>query len=207
MKKLLSLSVIIAAAVALFVAASPGVTGLKVGDTAPAFTLKNIDGKMYALKDIKDAAGNTPKGYIITFTCNTCPYAVMYEDRFIELHNKMAPKGWPVVAIQPNDPEIMPADNLEAMKKRAKEKGFPFLYLLDEGQKVYPQYGAERTPHIFLVDNTMTVRYIGALDDNAQDASAVKKKYVANAIKAVEAGETPDPSFTKAVGCTIKVKK
>jgi len=175
---------------------------VKVGDRAPEFKLKNVKGETISFDSYKDA-----KGYIITFTCNHCPYAIMYEDRLIALHKKYAPLGYPVIAINPNDPKIQPADSYEAMQERAEEKDFPFEYLFDEGQKVYPQYGAERTPHIFLVDKKKKVRYIGAIDDNAQDAEAVKVKYLENAITALQKGKKPDPDFTKAIGCTIKAKK
>lgn len=176
---------------------------LKIGDVAPAFTLENVDGKMVSLADYADK-----KGVILTFTCNTCPYAVMYEDRLNELHAKYAKQGWPVVAIMPNNTEVKPGDKMEAMKVRAEEKGFKFAYLDDSAQKVYPTYGATRTPHIFLLQNTdagSIVKYIGSIDDNAQDADAVKTKYLENAIEALEAGNEPDPAFTKAIGCTIKV--
>lgn len=175
---------------------------VKVGDRAPEFKLKNVKGETISFDSYKDV-----KGYIITFTCNHCPYAIMYEDRLIALHKKYAPLGYPVIAINPNDPKIQPADSYEAMQERAEEKDFPFEYLFDEGQKVYPQYGAERTPHIFLVDKKKKVRYIGAIDDNAQDAEAVKVKYLENAITALQKGKKPNPDFTKAIGCTIKAKK
>jgi peroxiredoxin len=203
MKKLLAPTIVLLAG--LLIMTSAGLTGgLEIGDKAPDFRLKNIDGKMFSLKDIKDADGNAPKGYIVTFTCNTCPFAKMYEDRLIALHEKMAPKGWPVVAIQPNDPDIMPGDSFENMKKRAKQKGFPFVYLLDEEQTVYPAYGAERTPHIFLLDKDRTVHYIGTIDDNPQNAEAVNRKYVEEAIAALESGKEVDPKVTKAIGCNIK---
>ena len=174
---------------------------LNVGDVAPDFSLKGVDGKMMSLADMKDA-----KGYIVTFTCNHCPYSVMYEDRLIELHNKMAAKGYPVIAINPNDPEAEPKDSFDGMVERSKEKGFPFAYLFDDGQKVYPQYGASRTPHIFLLDADRKVRYIGAIDDSARNADKVSKRYVEMAIEALEKGEEPTPSFTKAIGCSIKTK-
>ncbi|MCB0518044.1 MAG: thioredoxin family protein [Lewinellaceae bacterium] len=180
--------------------------GLSVGETAPDFSLKNVDGSMVSLASVKNPDGTAPKGYIVTFTCNTCPYAVMYEDRIIDLHNKYAAKGWPVVAIQPNDPDVKPGDSYDEMKVRAKEKEFPFAYLFDEGQKVFPQYGATRTPHVFLLDNTRKVRYIGAIDNNPQDADAVTKRYLEDAIAALEAGKNPDPDYTKAIGCGIKTK-
>lgn len=188
--------------VLLIAAALPVAPGLKVGDKAPDFKLKNVDGRMVSLAGMKDV-----KGYIVTFTCNTCPYAVMYEDRLIELHKKFAPKGYPVVAIQPNDPEVQPGDAFEKMQARAADKGFPFAYLFDEGQVVYPQYGASRTPEIYLLDKDLMVRYTGAIDDNAQDAAAVTTHYVENAIAALESGKNPEPSFVKAIGCTIKTKK
>lgn len=181
--------------------------GIKVGDKAPAFELKNIDGEMYSFSNIKDANGNAPKGFVVTFTCNTCPYAVMYEDRLIDLHNKLAPQGYPVVAIQPNDPELKEGDSFTAMQERAADKDFPFLYLMDEGQAIYPQYGASRTPEIYLIDADLTLRYHGAIDDNAQDASAVTVNYVENAVAAIENGQEPDPADVKAIGCTIKAKK
>ena len=181
--------------------------GVKVGDAAPTFKLKNIDGEMYSFENIKDANGETPKGFIVTFTCNTCPYAVMYEDRLIDLHNNMSPQGYPVVAIQPNDPELKAGDSFEAMQERAAEKGFPFLYLMDEGQEVYPQYGASRTPEIYLVDGEGIVRYHGAIDDNAQEPENVTVNYVEKAVESIENGQDPDPADVKAIGCTIKAKR
>lgn len=176
--------------------------GLKVGDKADDFSLKNVNGDMISLSGMTDA-----KGYIVTFTCNTCPYAVDYEDRLIALHKKYAPMGYPVVAINPNDPEVKEGDSFKAMQVRAEEKSFPFEYVFDDGQEVFPKYGATRTPHVFLLDKEMTVKYIGAIDDNHEDENLVKVKYVENAIGAMEAGNNPDPSFTKAVGCGIKSKK
>jgi peroxiredoxin len=175
--------------------------GYQLGDKAEDFKLKNVDGKMIGMSDYKDA-----KGYIIVFTCNHCPYAVMYEKRIIELHKKYSKKGYPVIAINPNDPEVVPEDDFESMKKLSKKKKYPFVYLFDEQQTVYPKFGATRTPHVFLLDANKTVKYIGAIDDNPKDASNVKIHYVENAITAIDSGKNPDPSFTKAVGCSIKKK-
>lgn len=185
----------------LFSATAPLPVPYKVGEQAADFSLKNVDGSMVSLKDYKGV-----NGYIVIFTCNTCPYAVMYEDRIIELHNKYASQGYPVVAINPNDPSVKSGDDFASMQQRAKEKNFPFKYLFDEGQKVYPLFGAVRTPHVFLLDANRYVRYIGAIDDNAQNPSEVSAKYLENAIAALKAGNNPDPSETKAIGCTIKVK-
>ncbi len=176
--------------------------GLEIGDTAPDFKLKNVDGKMVSLADYKDV-----NGYIIIFSCNHCPFVIKYEDRMIELHNEFASKGYPVIAINPNDPEIQPADSFEKMVEKSNEKNFPFAYLFDVKQEVFPQYGATRTPHVYLLDKNRKVRYIGAIDDNVENASEVKNQYLINAIIAIENGENPDPATTKAIGCSIKVKK
>ena len=177
--------------------------GYKVGDIATDFKLENIDGKMVSLSDFKEA-----KGFIVTFTCNTCPYAVAYEDRVEALNKKYASKGYPVIAIMPNNTDVKPGDNMEAMRERAKEKGFTFPYLMDRGQKVYPKYGATKTPHIYLLEKTKegnVVRYIGAIDDNFQNADEVKNKYVENAVDALLEGREIDLKETKAIGCSIKV--
>lgn len=202
MKNLLGLVAIFVLAAAFVPAPNTTLhSGLHVGDTAPDFKLKNIDGKYVSLSDYEEV-----KGYIVIFTCNTCPVAVLYEDRIIDLHKKYAPMGYPVVAIMPNDPEVKPGDSYDEMKVRAGVKGFDFAYLLDEGQKVYPAYGATKTPHVYLLDNNKKVKYIGAIDDS-RDAESVEVNYVANAIDALENGKNPDPSSTKAVGCSIKTKK
>ncbi|MEG3659323.1 thioredoxin family protein [Arenibacter palladensis] len=174
--------------------------GYKIGDVATDFKLKNVNGNMFSLSDIKNA-----KGYIVVFTCNECPFAKMYENRLIALHNEFAPKGYSVIAINPNVSESNSNESFTAMQKRAKEKGFPFVYLADEGQKISPQYGAVRTPHVFLLDQERKVQYIGTIDDNARSAENVKVKYVVNAIESLENNEKPNPNFTKAIGCPVKL--
>jgi len=176
-------------------------SGLGIGDVAPDFKLKNIDDTKVSLADYKDA-----NGYIVVFTCNHCPYAVMYEDRLIELQKKYASQGYPIVAINPNDPVVKPGDSFSNMKVRAREKGFNFAYLFDEGQKVYPQYGATKTPHVYLLDADRKVQYIGAIDDDARDESAVSVRFLEDAIAALQKGEKPDPAITKAIGCSIKTQ-
>lgn len=177
-------------------------TPYKIGDKATDFKLKSVDGRMYSMADYKDA-----KGFIVIFTCNHCPFAVKYEDRINELAKKYKSKGYILLAINPNDPAVQPEDSFELMKTRANEKGFVFPYLFDEGQKIYPQYGATKTPHAFLLDKNLVVKYIGAIDDNVDSASDVKEKYLENAIAALEKGKTPSPETTKAIGCSIKAKK
>lgn len=177
-------------------------SGYKIGDTATDFKLKGTDNKMHSLSDLKDA-----KGYIVIFTCNHCPFSKAYEDRIIALQKKYKAKGYHVVAINPNDPKANPDDSFEKMQERAKEKGFNFWYLFDDGQKIYPQYGATKTPHVFLLDDKRIVKYIGSIDDNSKNPAAVEHMYLENAINALSSGKKINPETTKAIGCSIKTVK
>lgn len=176
--------------------------GYEIGDAVTDFALKNIDNKIVSLKQFEDA-----KGIVIIFTCNHCPYSVAYEDRIIAIDKKYKSMGYPVIAINPNDTKEYPADSFENMKIRAKEKGFTFPYLFDAGQKIYPQYGATKTPHVFLLQKQgieHIVKYIGAIDDNYQDANAVKNAYLENALNDLIAGQPVQTTKTVAIGCRIK---
>lgn len=177
--------------------------GYEIGDKAADFELKNVDGKTVSLSDYKDA-----KGFLVVFTCNTCPYANAYEERIIALDKKYKQKGVPVIAINPNNPSKSPEESFEKMQERAISKGYTFPYLVDKGQNISPLYGAQRTPHCFLLEKTSNgniVKYIGAIDDNYQDEEAVETAYVANAIDAMLHGEEIQIKNTKAIGCSIKL--
>jgi len=189
-------------AVALITAFKPAKNGYDVGDIATDFSLKNVNGKNVSLKDYGEA-----KGFIVIFTCNHCPFAKAYEDRIIALDRKYSKAGYPVIAINPNNPAVAKDDSYELMKVRAKEKGFTFPYLFDDGQKIYPQYGATKTPHVYILQKTAKgneVKYIGAIDDNYEDEAAVTQKYVENAVNALLKGGEVTVKQTKAIGCSIK---
>lgn len=180
------------------------VAQLKAGSSAPDFSLPGIDGKTITLSKLNDV-----KGVILIFSCNTCPFAVKYEDRINELHGKYASKGFPVVMINPNDLSQKPDDSMEAMKKRAKDKKFGFAYLRDDSQAVAKAYGAQRTPEVFLLVKAaegFKVAYTGTIDNNVDNPSAANKFYVQDAVNAVLSGKEPLVAETKAVGCTIKWK-
>ena len=178
--------------------------GYQVGDEVKNFTLKNVNGKMVSLSDYKDK-----EGVIVIFTCNHCPYAKAYETRIMDLDKKYASKGFPVLAINSNDPEQEPEDSYVNMKIRSDNMHYTFPYLFDETQDVAHAFGANRTPHVFLLQNvkgTFKIAYIGAIDDDIDDGSAAQHKYVESAIESLKNGKQPDPNFTKAIGCTIKFK-
>lgn len=175
--------------------------GFNVGDKATDFKLKNVDGRTISMADYKDA-----KGYIVVFTCNTCPFSKMYEKRIDQLNQKYASKGYPVIAINSNDVTKQPGDSFEEMVKRSNEKEYSFPYLYDESQAVASAYGATRTPHVYVLNKNLKVSYIGAIDDNHKDAKAVTKRYVEDAVNNMLEGKAVKTSFTKAIGCTIKWK-
>lgn len=179
--------------------------GFLPGDKATIFKLKNIDGEMVTL------GGNaSAKGFIIVFTCNTCPVAQAYEQRVMDLDRQFASKGYPVIAINSNDGELSPGDNFDAMKKRAVEKKYSFPYLTDESQEVARTYGASHTPTVFVVQKEagdFIVKYVGAVDNNAQDGEQASEKYVQNAVKALIESKPVAIQTAKAIGCGIKWKK
>lgn len=179
--------------------------GVKVGDIAPDFTLKNVDMQTVGLKSYKEA-----KGLIVVFTCNHCPYSVKYEERIKALHADFAAKGFPVVAINSNDTTVVPEDSFENMIIRAKDKEFKFPYLIDPSQNIAKAYGARKTPHVFVLNKTragFVVEYIGAIDENPDDATQPGQTFVADAVNSLLAGQKPTATMTKAIGCTIKWKK
>jgi len=178
------------------------IVSYSIGDKAEDFKLKNVDGNWVSLADYKNS-----KGFIVVFTCNSCPVSVANEDRIMALDKKYKDQGFPVIAINPNNPKISKEDSFELMQKRAAEKGFTFPYLFDDGQKVYPKYGASKTPHVYVLhkeNNDLIVKYIGSIDDSARDANAVTTKYVENAVDALIDGQQVEMSSTRAIGCSIK---
>jgi peroxiredoxin len=175
------------------------------GDTVKDFMLKSVSGKSISLAGYENA-----KGAIVVFTCNHCPFSKAYEKRIIDLHNKYASKGYPVVAINSNDKDVVPEDSFEEMATLAKEHKYPFEYLYDETQEVATDFGAARTPHVFVVQkekSNFLVKYIGAIDDNTDEPEKATKHYVDDAVNSLLEGKEVSMKTTKAIGCTIKWKK
>jgi len=179
-----------------FIPPSPG---YQVGDVAADFSAKDVSGKWVSTKDFEGV-----KGYVIVFTCNTCPVAQKYEDRINQLAKKLDDASWPLIAINSNDKSMSPGDAYDKMQSRAKSKNYSFPYLYDESQSIVNAFGATKTPHFYVLDANKKVRYIGALDDNGEDEDGVKMRYVENAINSIEKNQDPNPSFTRAFGCSIK---
>ena len=196
---------VMAVVAVLFINASEPEAGYGVGDYAADFKLPNTNGKMVSMSDY-----NSAKGFVIIFTCNTCPYAKAYESRIIDLDKEYADKGFPVIAINPNDVSQQPGDSMDEMKKRANNKGYTFPYLRDDSQEVTKAFGASKTPHVYVLNKESAgkykVEFIGAIDNSPNDPTDVSETYVEDAINAILAGSTPAISEKRAIGCTIKWK-
>jgi glutathione peroxidase-family protein len=178
--------------------------GYAIGDIVSDFRLKSVEGKMVSMSENRAA-----KGYIIIFTCNHCPFSRAYEGRIIALDKKYVSQGYPVLAINPNDPSAYEEDSFENMKAVAKSKGYSFDYMQDENQDVARAFGATRTPSAYIVKREgerFTMQYIGAIDDNSQDANGVTKHYIEDALNNLLTGKPVVTNFTKTVGCAIKWK-
>jgi peroxiredoxin len=172
---------------------------LSLGDRAPKFeNLLATDGKRYSL----DSFSDKPL-LAVVFSCNHCPYVKDYEGRMVEIQRDYAPKGVQMVAINSNDDKSYPEDSYPEMVKRAKERGFNFVYLRDEDQKVVDAYGAVCTPHVFLFDSHRVLRYRGRIDDS-RHASEVKSPDLRNALDDLLQGVPVRVADTRPFGCSIK---
>lgn len=197
MKKLLLFMLTAASALAFKTAGN----GYKAGDMAADFKLKNVNGKMVSLADYAGV-----KGFIVVFTCNHCPVARAYEKRIMALDVKYASKGYPVIAISPNDPVGEPVDSYANMQKRAAEKRYTFPYLIDETQNITRTYGAQATPTVYILQKTdkgLVVQYVGAIDNDQEEENPARTKFVENAIDALLINKKPAVTASKAFGCRI----
>ncbi len=177
---------------------------LEIGQPAPGFELPGVDGNRYNLEDYRGKV----KALAVIFSCNHCPYVIKWEDRMIDLAKEYKDRGFELIAVCSNDPARYPQDSFANMKVRAREKGFPFPYVHDETQEVARAYGAKVTPHVFLFDGDLKLRYRGAIDDNPDLENRPTANYLKDAVEALLAGE-PDAvgtSKTREVGCSIKWK-
>jgi peroxiredoxin len=163
--------------------------------------LKNANGDPRGLSDYKD------KLVVVLFSCNHCPYVKAYESRYKIIQADYQAKGVRLVAINSNDAVNYPDDSFENMVRRAKDKGYNFDYLHDEDQRTARAFGASNTPHVFVLDEARHIRYSGRIDDNWENAKAVRTHDLRDALDALLKGNEPTVSSTLPVGCSIKWKK
>lgn len=186
----------------------PDPVTLAIGETAPDFSLKGIDGKFYSLGTFKSA-----NVLVVIFSANHCPTAQAYEDRIIAISGDYKNKGVQVVMISSNSSAALNlsemgytdlGDTYPEMKIRAKDKHFNFPYLYDgDDQKVALAYGPVATPHAFVFDGQRKLKYEGRIDRFEKPGTGHGED-LRNAIDAVLDGKNPDPATTKVFGCSMK---
>lgn len=174
---------------------------LPLDSNIPLADLKLLDvsGKEVSLSD---ARGDS--GLVVIFSCNTCPWVIAWEGRYVTLTSAYQPKGIHFVAVNSNEAYRNKGDSYADMQAHAKEKGYNFYYTLDKDSKLARAFGATRTPHIFLFDSKGKLVYRGAIDDNAKRPNKVKEAYLADALDAMLTGKSIETASTKAIGCSIK---
>ena len=174
---------------------------LEIGSAMPLMDhqLADISGNTMTLADAKGDAGT-----LVVFSCNTCPWVIRWEDRYVSLANTYAPKGIGMIAVNSNAARFGSEDSLEEMVEHAKNNGYNFPYAQDPESELASAFGATKTPHIYLFNADDKLVYLGAIDDNAKNAKKVEVPFLANAIDALLAGNPINPQATKALGCSIK---
>ena len=167
--------------------------GYKVGDKVSDFVIDNYDGSQYSLSN------SGAKATVIIFVSTECPFVQPYTDRLISLNNEFGSKGITIWGINSNKTEPT-----EEVMNHAKEKNYNFPILKDNNNVVANQFGAARTPEVFVIDNnSMTVIYHGRIDDN-KEADKVTSNDLQNALNDFLAGNAITVNETKAFGCSIK---
>jgi len=172
------------------------------GGKAPGFDLPATDGKHYTL-----ANTNGPKGLLVMFICNHCPYVKAIRERMLRDCTELAALGINAVAISANDPDHYPEDSFENMQRVARDYGFPYPYLFDETQEVARAYGAVCTPDFFGFNHNLELQYRGRLDASRTAPVASARRDLFEAMKTVaETGRGPAEQIPSQ-GCSIKWKR
>lgn len=203
-KFILVIAVVTTTALA-FIPVGDTITELPIGSAMPKPTVKMKDavsGKEVCLNDAKKE-----NGLVVIFSCNTCPFVVKYEDRMKACYETAVKSKMGYILINSNEALREKEDSFEAMKTHAKDNGYKFSYVVDNSSQLADDFGATRTPHVFIFDKNRKCVYHGGIDDNANEASSAKEHYLIDAITAIAAGKTITNHSTKSIGCTIKRKK
>ena len=143
-------------------------------------------------------------GLLVVFSCNTCPFVVMWEDRYRQLEKMCHLNNVGMVYLNSNEAKRNGDDSKEAMKNYAKSMGYTIPNLIDKNSTIANAFGAKTTPHIYLFDKNKKLVYKGAIDDNFKDISQVKETYLLDAIQQMVTGEDIKIKETNAKGCSIK---
>ena len=165
----------------------------------PDLKMKDVSGKEISLQEVQ-----TPKGLLVMFSCNTCPYVIKNQSRTYEVCKYALGSGLGVAVLNSNEAQRSEADSYDDMKAYAKEQGYGWYYMVDQNSTLADAFGANRTPECFLFDGSGKLVYHGAIDDNPNDAGAVSRKHLRVAIDEVLGGKEVSVKESRSVGCSIK---
>jgi len=180
-------------------------TPIKNEKTIIDFTLRNVDGKLISLSNYPDA-----KGFIVVFTCNHCPFAKLYPERMNVLNTKYRQLGVPLIAISSTDTSVYEDDGFDKMVEKAQAEHFNYPYLYDPEQLAAKKFGAQRTPHAFVIwkeKGGLLIKYNGAIDDNGAEPEKATHHYIAEAVDSLLRGGDVDVRVTKSIGCQIHFRR
>jgi len=178
-----------------------GQHGLDLGALLPAFSLPATDGQMHSSESLASQGL-----LVILFLANHCPYVAAWEDRIVAIANEFADRGVTFAGISSNDVTRHPQDGQERMRRRAREKNYPFPYLYDEDGAVAAAFGATRTPEVFVFDATRRLRYHGAVDSDYEEGSHLQN-YLRDALDRLGTGQSVFQPETPLVGCRIESRQ
>ena len=171
---------------------------LQIGDEAPDFNLPATDGRTYRLSDFNE------KVLVVFFTCNHCPYVIGSDETTRKTVEKYSPKGVQFVGINSNSKNTYEEDSFPNMVKRMEENNFPWIYLYDESQDIALDYGALKTPHFFVFNESRHLIYTGRAIDNPKDPSKMTVNDLENILDKHLDGKEICPKITNPIGCNIK---
>jgi peroxiredoxin len=175
-------------------------TGTRIGGYAPDFEIPGVDGDVHHLFRYLESH----RAIAVVFMGNHCPYVQKYLERLKQLQAEFAETGFTIIGINSNDANQVAADSFDNMKIFAIQNKLNFPYLWDSTQDVARSFGAEKTPHVFLVNADGVLCYAGSIDDNCNDANGVTKAYLQDAVIQILSGNKIEPSASEPVGCSIK---
>jgi peroxiredoxin len=189
----------------LLLFAGTAASGQSKAKSVPDFRLKNVDGNFVALSDYADA-----RGFIVVFTCNHCPFAKLYPPRLNSLNARYKALGVALIAISATDTVVYEEDSYAKMAAKARAEHFNFPYLYDDMQTTARSFGAQKTPHAYVLwkeQGDYVVKYNGAIDDNGAEPAKVTRTYLADAVDDLLAGRQVALPETKSIGCQINLRK
>ena len=175
-----------------------------IGKSIPDFSLLNIDSNFISFKTFPNA-----KGFIVVFTCNHCPFAKLYPARLNALNLKYSSLGVPLLAINSMDTAVYEEESFDLMRAKAMREKTNFPYLYDVTQSVGKSFGADHTPHAFIlwkVNEQWIIKYAGAIDDNGEHQE-LANSYIENALTELLSNKAISNDETASFGCRIYYRK